>query len=96
MPSKALVKFINVTKIEAFAPYAISVRFSDGTHGIHDCTALVHKNGPMVDPLREPAYFARVFLDTGAPTWPNSFDMCPDWLQMEMEGAGELKQSEET
>jgi hypothetical protein len=23
---------------------------------------------------------ARVFLEDGAPTWPDSFDMCPDWL----------------
>ena len=44
----------------------------------------------MVEPLRDPDYFARVFLDYGAPTWPNSFDMSPDWLRMNMEQAGEL------
>ena len=47
----------------------------------------------MVAPLRDPAYFARVFLEFGAPTWPNGFDLCPDWLHMEMEAAGELKAS---
>ena len=31
----------------------------------------------MVQPLKDPAYFARVFLDLGAPTWPNGFDMAP-------------------
>jgi hypothetical protein len=44
----------------------------------------------MIEPLRDPDYFARVFLDHGAPTWPNSFDMSPDWLRMEMERASEL------
>jgi hypothetical protein len=27
-----------------------------------------------VEPLRDPAYFARVFLDDGILTWPNGFD----------------------
>ena len=45
----------------------------------------------MALPLKEPAYFARVFLEFGAPTWPNGYDMCPDWLRQEMESAGELK-----
>jgi hypothetical protein len=44
----------------------------------------------MIAPLRDPEFFARVTLDYGAPTWPNGYDMCPDWLRMEMEKAGEL------
>jgi hypothetical protein len=38
-------------------------------------------------PLCDPAYFARVFLEDCAPTWPNGFDMCPDWLRRETESA---------
>jgi hypothetical protein len=44
----------------------------------------------MVEPLRDPVYFARVFLEDGAPTWPNGFDMCPDWLRREIGAAGAL------
>jgi hypothetical protein len=40
--------------------------------------------------LRDPAYFDRVFLEFGAPTWPNGFDVAPEWLRREMEKAGEL------
>ena len=29
----------------------------------------------MIAPLRDEAYFARVFLELGAPTWPNGFDV---------------------
>jgi len=48
--------------------------------------------GPMSEPLRDPQYFARVFLEFGAPTWPNGFDMAPEWVRRELEAAGELKQ----
>ena len=40
--------------------------------------------------LKEPAYFARAFVEMGAPTWPNGFDLDPINLYMEMRKAGEL------
>ena len=45
----------------------------------------------MLEPLRNEIYFARVFLELGAPTWPNGFDIAPEWLRCEMAAAGELK-----
>lgn len=84
-----------VVEISAIHPYRLKVRFSDGAGGVHDYSALVNETGPMIEPLRDPDYFARVFLDYGAPTWPNSFDMCPDSLRMKMEQAGELVPPEE-
>jgi hypothetical protein len=84
-----------VVEISAIHPYRLKVRFSDGAGGVHDYSALVNETGPMIEPLRDPDYFARVFLDYGAPTWPNSFDMCPDSLRRNMEQAGELVPPEE-
>jgi hypothetical protein len=78
-----------VVEISAIHPFGLKVRFGDGASGVHDCAALVNETGPMVEPLRDPDYFARVFLDYGAPT-SNSFDTCPDSLRMNMEQAGEL------
>jgi hypothetical protein len=52
-----------------------------------DFSALAAQPGPMGEPLRDPAYFGRVFLEDGAPTWPNGFDMCPDWLRQQIEVA---------
>ena len=46
----------------------------------------------MLEPLRDEAYSNRVFLEFGAPTWPNGFDIAPEWLHREMETAGELTQ----
>jgi hypothetical protein len=81
---------VEVTKLEYLGGYCLYVTFSDGTEGEHDFSALVAENGPMGEPLRDPAYFARVFLELGAPTWPNGFDMCPDWLRLEIEARGTL------
>ena len=79
-----------VVDIEVVRPFCIRVVFRDGTSGVHDCSHDSAGIAPIVLPLQEPTYFARVFLEHGAPTWPNGFDMCPDWLRMEMVAAGEL------
>jgi hypothetical protein len=79
-----------VTKIESLGDFRLRIQFSDGTGGEHDFSALVQKPGPMCEPLRNPAYFANVYLDFGAPTWPNGYDMAPEWLRREMAPAGEL------
>jgi hypothetical protein len=42
----------------------------------------------MVAPLKDPAFFARVFVDAGAPTWPNAYDYAPSALYAEMREAG--------
>jgi len=79
-----------VTQLEKLDGFRLRVRFNDGSEGVHDFTAMVNEPGPMIEPLRDPDYFGRVFLDFGAPTWPNGFDMAPEWLRREMEAAGEL------
>ncbi len=66
------------------------MHFDDGSVGEHDFTALMNEPGPMLGPLRDETYFARVFLEFGAPAWPNGFDIAPEWLRREMEAAGEL------
>jgi hypothetical protein len=44
----------------------------------------------MVEPLRAADYFARAFVEMGAPTWPNGFDVDPINLYMELRDAGAL------
>jgi hypothetical protein len=41
--------------------------------------------------LRDDDYFARVFVEIGAPTWPNGLDLDPINIYMEMKAAGRLK-----
>jgi len=79
-----------VTRLENLGKFRLRVRFTDGSEGLHDFSRLVKEPGPMLEPLRDEAYFARVFLEFGALTWPNGFDIAPEWLRREMEKAGEL------
>jgi hypothetical protein len=80
-----------VVELKAVGGYRLKVSFSDGRGGVHDFAGLVAEQGSMIEPLRDPDYFARVFLEMGAPTWPNGFDIAPEWLQREMVAAGELE-----
>jgi hypothetical protein len=84
---------IKVTNLEVVLPYKLAVEFSDGTRGVHDCAAMVKAGRGIIAALRDPAVFSQAFLDFGVPTWPNSFDMDPEWLRREMVEAGELKHS---
>jgi hypothetical protein len=82
-----------VVKIKPVDGFKLKVRFNDGTSGVHDFTELVSEPGPMLEPLREEAFFRRVTLEHGAPTWPNGFDIAPEWLRREMAALTELHQS---
>jgi hypothetical protein len=44
----------------------------------------------MIELLRNEAYFKRVFIEHGALTWPNGFDIAPEWPRREMSQAKEL------
>jgi hypothetical protein len=79
-----------VVELEKLGRFRLRVRFNDGSEGVHDFSAMVNEPGPMLEPLRDETYFARVFLEFGAPTWPNGFDIAPEWLRREMAAAGEL------
>jgi hypothetical protein len=79
-----------VTRLEGLGGFRLRIRFNDGSEGVHDFTAMVREPGPTLEPLRDETYFARVFLEFGAPTWPNGFDIAPEWLRREMAAASEL------
>jgi hypothetical protein len=81
-----------VTQLEKLGGFRLRIRFSDGSEGVRDFSAMVNEPGPMLEPLRDQTYFARAFLEFGAPTWPNGFDIAPEWLRREMAAAGELTQ----
>jgi hypothetical protein len=84
---------IKVSKIDWLGGHRLRFRFNDDSIGKMDFAALVNEPGPMVEPLRDPAYFKRVFLEHGSPTWPNGFDVAPAWLYRELEHAGALSRA---
>lgn len=81
---------IKVSRIEWLAGHRLRFRFNDELAGEYDFARLVNESGSMVEPLRDLAYFQRVFLEYGAPTWPNGFDVAPAWLHREIAAASSL------
>ncbi|EJW10578.1 hypothetical protein A33M_4265 [Rhodovulum sp. PH10] len=81
---------IDVVSVKAVGGFKLHVGFSDGSSGVHDFSSTVARDGEMVRPLKEPAFFARVFVELGALSWPNGFDLDPIALHDRMAAAGEL------
>jgi hypothetical protein len=75
---------IRVDKVEALDGSRLRVGFSDGASAELDLAPVLASGGPMVEPLRDESYFRRVFVDHGAPTWPNGFDLDPIALYSEL------------
>ena len=88
--SKFPYEMVDVIDVEPRGAHKLFVRFSNGTEGEHDFGPMIEEGGPMVEPLRDPVFFARAFLDDGIPTWPNGFDVDAIKLHMDMGEAGEL------
>jgi hypothetical protein len=86
-----MFELIDVVRVEPRGGYRLAVAFSDGSEGERDFADLMAEGGEMVEPLRDVAFFARVFLDDGVLTWPNGFDLDSIALHQEMKAAGLLR-----
>jgi len=84
------IQMVDVLRLKALDGHRLWLRFTDGSEGVRDLSEVVARDGEMVQPLKDPAYFARVFVEMGAPTWPNGFDLDPIALHERMAAAGEL------
>lgn len=69
---------IKVLHVYLIAPLTLAVDFSDRSHGLFDGRDyLTHHQGPLLEQLRDPTYFARCFIDAGALCWPNGLELSP-------------------
>ena len=82
---------VDVIEVETRGGHRLFVRFSNGAEGDRDFSGMIADGGPMVEPLGDPSYFARVFLDDGILTWPNGFDIDAIKLHADMAAAEELR-----
>jgi uncharacterized protein DUF2442 len=82
---------IDVIGVRIVGDYNLEIEFSDGTVGVRDFSLIREKTGSMAEPLKDPAYFARIFIEDGALTWPNGYDWDPIALHDEMKQAGLLR-----
>jgi hypothetical protein len=82
---------IKVRKAKSLGGHRLAIEFSDDTTGERDFSFINGETGPMLQPLKDPTYFRRVFVEDGVMTWPNGYDWDPIALHDEMKAAGELR-----
>ena len=82
---------IKIVTAEHLRDTVIRLTFNVGMVGVYDLAPIVDQKGPMVQPLREPAYFQRFFLELGALAWPNGLDLSPTAIHRELAEAGQLR-----
>lgn len=68
--------------------YRIHLSFSDNTAKTVDFRKWLE--GPVFEPLKDPAYFRRFFVEAGTVVWPNGADIAPETLY-EDRGVGERR-----
>jgi len=71
---------IHVTNLKVVGPYSLDLTFDNGVHKRINLRRELY--GPIFEPLRDPTYFAKAYLDADARTvtWPNGADFAPDFL----------------
>ena len=71
----------DIVAATALGEHRLHLRFEDGVEGVVDLAPHLSFQG-VFEPLRDPAYFARVRADPelGTVAWPNGADLDPDVL----------------
>jgi hypothetical protein len=72
-----MIKLIEAHYLDDFR---VALTFSDGREGVFLGRDLLQRSGPLLVPLRDEAYFKRVFIDAGALCWPNGLELSPQRL----------------
>ncbi len=72
-------KLVPVTDVEVIGEYRLRLTFRDGTVG--DVGFTDREWNGVFEPLRDPARFARVSIESGTIVWPDDgLDMAPEPL----------------
>lgn len=81
---------IKLIEVEPKGGYQLALRFSDGAAGMFDFAPFVDAGTAMTEPLRDPAFFARHYIELGALAWPNGLDFSAGSLYRRLEEEGRL------
>ena len=81
-------ELVHVTGVRYLGDYRLWLQFSDGAEGEIDLEGELW--GEVFEPLKDPAYFAKVRLDADirTVTWPNGADLSPEFLRTNIQPAG--------
>jgi hypothetical protein len=68
----------SVVRAEYRGEFRIHLTFNDNSAKTIDFEHWL--DGPVFEPLKDPAYFRRFFIDGGTVSWPNGADIAPETL----------------
>lgn len=68
----------SVIRAEYRGGYTIHLTFNDGLERVVDFARWI--TGLVFEPVRDPAYFQRFFIEGGTIAWPNGADIAPETL----------------
>ena len=71
---------IHVTNVKVVDSYSLELTFDNGVEKRVNLRSELY--GPIFEPLRDPSFFVKAFIDTDSRTvtWPNGADFAPDFL----------------
>jgi len=72
----------DVVEVKSEADYCLFVRFQDGLSG--RVRFRPEELTGALEPLRDPRFFDRVFIDQGAVAWPGDIDLAPDAMHRQI------------
>ena len=76
-----------VVEARVVAPGLLTVRFADGLEGRVRFEPTAYRG--VFAPLRDPAFFARLYVGGWFVTWPGEIDLAPDAMYDEIKKTGE-------
>ncbi len=82
-PSSKLT-MIKLTKATPLPDFLIKLVFSDNSCGILDFKPILQRTGSLLEPLRDPIYFNRCFIEMGALCWPNGLELGAESLKIKL------------
>ena len=67
-----------VVEARYISEFIVSTRFDDGTEKHIDVSRWF--KGPVFEPLKDPKFFKKFFIEAGTLAWPNGVDIAPEAL----------------
>ena len=67
-----------VVGVHYVSDFTVSTRFDDGTEKLIDVSQWF--KGPVFEPLKDPKFFKKFFVEAGTLAWPNGVDIAPEAL----------------
>lgn len=71
-------KIPRVISVEVCGKYSVRLEFDDGI--VKQVNLRRFLWGEVFEPLLDPTYFAKVFIEGGTIAWPNEADIAPETL----------------